>query len=490
MKLLRYITFYALLTGVLLTACTEDFDEINTNPNAPETIFPEFLMSEVIISTAYDYQSQAYENKPASAGRYITLVRNEGDDLFGWSAVSWDGFYSRLSVNKNFHDLALEREQEQYVAISKILRAFNYAFLTDLYGDIPYSQALLSSDEGIIHPPYDQQENIYTDLLAELKEANEMLANTDKAIDATTDVLYNGDALGWRKFANSLRLRLLLRASAKLPDAFAEMQEIVNNAEQYPVFNSLEDNAELPYLGNTPSDSWPGGTASAWDYEKRRPSKILVDKLYELNDPRMEVWLDPVKEKEGAQIDLNDYVGVPNAIQAPYDYNGGETHMSVLNEDIFRVWGHPLVKAKMMIYTEVLFILAEAVQRGQITVPSQTAESLYYQGIQSSMAYYDVAEEAEAIDYYAQPEVVYDGTLQQLIEQKWLAMFLTGAEGWFDHRRTGFPEFVVGPAAAQRTIPLRYPYPEQEALNNKAQYEAAVAQMGGDDRNTEMWYLK
>ena len=490
MKSYTHIITITLLTAALMVGCTKDFEEINTNPNAPEKISPEFLMSEVIISTAYGYQDHAYEDKPASAGRYITLVRNEGDDLFGWSAVGWDAFYTRLTINKSFQELAQERGLAQYVAVSKILGAFNYAFLTDLWGDIPYSEALASLDQNIIHPAYDKQENIYQTLLTELKDANDMLATTTEPIDETTDVLYHGDAMGWRKLANSLRLRLLLRASTALPDAYTDMQDIVSHPEQYPVFSSNEDNAELEYLGNTPDDSWPGGDASAWDYEKRRASKELVDKLYHYHDPRMSVWLAPVVDKAGALVDTSDYVGVPNAIQAPYDYNGGETHMSTLNEAVFRERSNPLVKAKMMTYTEVLFILAEAAQRSQVNMPGETAESLYYKGIQSSMQYYGVGEAADSMGYDDQPAVAYQGTMQQLMDQKWLAMFLMGGEGWFDYRRTGYPAFVVGPSAAQRTIPLRYPYPEDESLNNHDQYEAGVAQMGGDDRNTKMWYLK
>jgi len=93
-------------------------------------------------------------------------------------------------------------------------------------------------------------------------------------------------------------------------------------------------------------------------------------------------------------------------------------------------------------------------------------------------------------NYYEQALVKYNGTLEQLITQKWLGLFLTGAEGWFDHRRTGYPVFTLGPAAAQKTIPLRYIYPDEERATNDASYKAAIALQGIDDSNTKMWYLK
>ena len=121
-----------------LNACTKGFEDMNQNPNESEVVDPQFLLSTVTIATAYDYQKEAYWDKPASAGRYITLVRNEGDDKFDWGPQSWDGFYSKLSTNKNMMDMAAASGEKQYVALGKILKAFNFAYVTDLYGDAIY----------------------------------------------------------------------------------------------------------------------------------------------------------------------------------------------------------------------------------------------------------------------------------------------------------------------------------------------------------------
>jgi len=480
------------LSMVMLGACTKDFEKINTNPNSPETTSTEFLLSEVVLSTAYAYQENATGRRPASAARYLTLVRNTGYDLLDWGPVDWDDIYARLTVNKSLLETAEKRSENQYVAISKIMKAFNFAYLTDLYGDIPYTQALKSKESNVIYPEYDQQQVIYPDLLRELREANDLLKGSTGEINAKGDVMFKGKALQWRKFANTLRLRMLLRIAKAYAPAFTEMQSIINDKAAFPIFESSADNAEVPYLGNLAAYSWPGGPLAMidFDYQKTKVSKELVDKLMQRNDPRLGVWVEPVKSTTGSTVDPNQYVGVPNAIDAPAAYNGGEDHVSVFSSAFFRKNGgsaNPLLNASLMTYTEQCFILAEAMQKGRITVPGETAESMYYKGIRASMSSYGITAPS---NYFDQSVVKYDGTLEQLITQKWMAMLFKGAEGWFDQRRTGYPAFVTGPLAAGRGIPKRYVFPDSESAKNKVNYQKAVSAFGPDKESTLMWYLK
>ncbi|WP_241559052.1 SusD/RagB family nutrient-binding outer membrane lipoprotein [Chitinophaga barathri] len=477
--------------GMALSACDKGLEEINRNPNASESVSPEFLLSSVLINTAYDYQREAYWEEPASAGRYITLVRNEDNDKFDWGPRGWDSYYARLSANREMMEIAGTMNQPEYIAVGKVLEAFNFAYITDLYGDIPYSEALLSKNEGIVHPRYDRQQDIYPALLNTLKEANNELSLLSRTVDATADPMYKGDALKWRKLANSLRLRMLLRISKNYAPAFSVMQEILNEPLKYPVFENNEDNAEIGYPGDIGVNSWPGGPlANAFaEFDKRKPSKEIVDALAERDDPRMEVWIAPVDDPNGGRMYMDDYVGVPNAIPAPYDYNGGSPHISRLSP-MFNSNSHPMLKASLMTYTELCFILAEAVQAGRVTVAGKTAESLYYEAIRSSMRYYNVEGVADIRDYYNLPGVQYDGTREQLITQKWIALFLKGPEGWFDHRRTGFPQFTLGPLAASAVIPKRFIFPDTERAYNEKQYQQALVQFGEDRAGTLMWYLK
>jgi hypothetical protein len=490
--------------GILcMASCTNGFEEINKNPNAGEETNEIYYLTKVIIQTAYDYQEQAYMRKPGVASRYITKLRNAGDEQLSWGAEGWDGHYLRLSVNRTLYDLAEKNGREQYMALSRILEVFNFALITDLWGDIPYSEALRSKSDQIIYPKYDRQEEIYPDLIRKLKEANAVLQNTSLSIDAASDVLYGGNKERWRKFANSLRLRLLLRASEKLPDAYGEIQEMVNNPAQYPLFSGNDDNAEIPY---TTTHKFPGGptggggtlTDEFAEFIKRRPSKEIIDFFVERQDPRLPLLFDPVVEPSGYTIDPNEYVGVPISMQSPYDYNGGSDHISTLRMEWFYQDTHPRIRASLITYAEVCFILAEVVQKGRVSMSGETAQSLYRKGITASLNYWGIDSPSVIDTYLSQANVAYDGTLKQLLRQKWAALFLKGCEGWFDSRRTGdatglhddLRSTENGGNAAQTFLPSRYIYPDGERAQNREQYEKAIALFGDDNINTKMWLVK
>jgi hypothetical protein len=490
--------FFLVSILCLPISCTHDFDEINKNPNKGEETNEIYYLTKVIIQTAIDYQRDAYMGKPSSAGRYITMLRNAGNDSYNWGAESWDNHYYRLVTNKALFDQAEVNEKTQYIALAKILEVFNFAYITELWGDIPYSEALCSK-ENIIYPKYDRQEDVYPDLIRKLKEANTMLQNTSLSIDANADVLYGGDNLKWRKFANSLRLRMLLRASGKISGAYPEMQEIVNNPSQYPIFSSNDDDAEIPYVI---THKFPGGPTGGGgqlsdeyaEFIKRRPSKEIIDFFNVHKDPRLSIIFDPVDDPENGTVDKNEYVGVPIALRAVYDYNGGGNNISTLKKDIFYQDMNDQVRASMMTYAEVCFILAELLQKDKITMNGETAKLMYEKGIISSMNYWGVEDSQIIHDYLLQANVAYDGTLKQIIGQKWAALFLKGCEGWFDYRRTndilGFNQGLITEGLSQDFIPYRYIYPDGERAQNKEQYDLALKIFGDDNINTKMWLIK
>ncbi len=496
-----------LFIGIFLIhfSCTKDFEEINKNPNAGTEANDIFYLTKVIIQTAYDYQKASYRDEPSAAGRYITRLRNASADNFGWAAKSWDDQYKILSTNQTLYDQATAGGRDQYVALSLIMEVFNFANITETWGDCPYTEALKSKSDMIIYPKYDKQQDIYPDLLKKLEQANTLLQNTSLTIDAGADALYGGDKLKWRKFANSLRLRMLLRSAKKISTAYSDIQAIVNNPTQYPIFTSNADDAEIPYVN---THKWPGGPTGGGgtlddeyaEFIKRRPSKEIIDFMQSRNDPRLSILFEPVKlAPEANTQDKNAYVGVPISLHSPYDYNGGGDHISILNRSIFYK-DYPtdskdfMVKASLITYAEVCFILAEVAQQNGVTVPGETAESLYKKGISTTLNYWRVTDQQVIDNYLAESAVVYDGTLKQLIGQKWAALFIRGYEGWFDCRRTNdileFEKSFIQENLSQRTVPLRYIYPDGERSNNKEQYDAALKVFGADDRNTKMWLLQ
>ncbi len=483
-------------------ACTKGFEELGKNPNAAESVNASYYLTKVITRTAYSYNSDAFSGNIAGATRYITKLTNADEDGFRWNPKSWDNYYFTLSINKEFHEQAIAEEQEQYAAISEILGVFTFDYITSLYGDCPYSEALMSKEQGIVYPAYDKQEVIYPDLLSRLEAANEVLMSTTKSVDATADVMYKGNILKWRKFANSLRLRMLLKASKAMPSAISEIQKMVNDSNKYPIFSSNGDTAEIPYVEQ---EKWPMGptrggsiTDQFMEFIKRRPSKEIIDYMLPRNDPRLAALFDKVEDPSSCTVDFNEYVGAPIALKSPYGYNGGESGtsktVSTFCKAKFYQDINEYVKATMMLYPEVCFILAEVVQNNGVTVPGETAESLYEKGIKASCSYWGVNDSDAINTYLADPLVKFDGTQKRILEQKWIALIVKGPEAWFDYRRTndaiGLNNKLVKDNLRQDYIPYRFIYPDNERSYNREKYEAAIAVFGDDNINTKMWLVK
>ena len=314
--------------------------------------------------------------------------------------------------------------------------------------------------------------------------------------------MFHGSVLKWRKLANSLRLRMLLKESRPLPSAISEIQTIASDPARYPVFTSNDDAAEIPYVEQ---NKWPMGptlggalTDQFKEFIKRRPSKEIIDYMLPREDPRLEALFDKIEDHASCTVDFNDYVGAPIALKSPYGYNGGQSGtsktISTFCKDKFYQDTNEYLKASMMIYPEVCFILAEVVQNNGVTVPGETAESLYNKGIVASMNYWGVNDQSAIEEYLSNPLVKFDGTRKRILEQKWIALIVKGPEAWFDYRRTddaiGLNSQLVGDNLRQNFIPYRFIYPDNERSYNREKYEAAIAVFGEDNVNTRMWLVK
>jgi hypothetical protein len=305
------------------------------------------------------------------------------------------------------------------------------------------------------------------------------------------DILYGGNTSKWKKLANSLRLRYLMRISNKR-NVSADMQAILSNTAANPVFTGNDDNAALQYLPTVPNQ-FPLYTSRIGSVNEFRLSKSMADKLKEYNDPRIEVFARPTPASSGTANPV--YVGVPNGLDdnAALQYNGGANFMSRIGSAYYiDGFGTPsqnerdIARGIIMTYAELQFILAEAAQKGLIT--TGTAKEYYENGIKASFSYFK--QEIPA-GYLEQSGVKYDNAtaLQQIGTQKWIALFYSGLEAWFDWRRTGFPALTPGPANVNGDrIPVRFIYPGFEFSLNQANVEAAVARQGPNDINTKVWW--
>lgn len=484
--------------NLVVTSCTEDFDEINTNPNQPEQISNPGLLLPGIIRGAMNNAYQGTWNRGNIVADYLA---NQFVSAFDWSPADATGYflwsyYGHLRNVQALSDLAVENNLQNYQGIGLVLKSFFFQAMTDIYGDIPYSEATKAKSANINFPKYDTQESIYTGILSDLALANELLSTTHEAVSG--DILFNGDITRWKKFANSLRLRCLLRISDR-KDPTAEMTAIVNDPITYPLFTGNQDQAALQYLDQL-GNEFPryrefGFGSSA--------SENMVNILKGLDDPRLYVFAQPTMATAGSANP--EYVGVPNGIANESIFNGGENNQSLpglLWAPIFAnaaLASPTAVQGLMMTYGELQLILAEAAEKGFI---SGDAETYYRQGVQSQFDYYasripenytfpKVADVQPDPGYFTQEAVAYTGTqdekLHKIWLQKWLTLFNCGFEGWSEWRRTGVPVITPGPNSLG-FVPVRFLYPLTEQSSNNANYLNAVAIQGPDNTQTRVWW--
>jgi hypothetical protein len=349
-----------------------------------------------------------------------------------------------------------------------------------MWGDVPYRDAVKAKD-GITAPAYDRQENIYiaTDgILATLKNAAEVLSQSKETIAG--DVLFHGNLDQWVKFANSLRVRYIMRISRQLTD-FSELQALADGG---PLMESNADNAVIPYLATAPNQ-FPLSQSALGIYNGHRMSSTIGNTLLEWNDPRIAILFRPTTK---SIADGNpQYKGLRN----------GQTRETIAAEGIDlndislfgAIWRDVPdgVDAQYMQYAELQFALAEAVERGYI---SGDARAYYENGIKAHFAY--LGAELPA-DYLSQDNVALNGEdhLEKILTQKWVSLISNGHEAWFNVRRTGIPNLIPGPDNMNDDrFPVRYLYPEGEQATNAEHYQEAVRAMGGDNINAKVWWEK
>lgn len=490
---MRHLTIKNLFLAAGLAAvsgCTSSFDSINTDPNSPVKIGPQYILTYALERSIDRYwgSSTRFERLNLDAGELWiqhlgrNIYSNEGDNYEASQALmlnNWQAFFNESQLNYQ-RILTLSDEggafpNPNYYGVALVMRTWVFSLLTDTFGAIPYSEALKGSGEGaILTPKYDAQEKVYAQMLADLKLANEKLSTTGPAI--TGDILYAGSILKWKKFANSLRLKLANRQAAKKPtESRAVMREILADPARYPIFTTNDDNAALKCVVNRPSNNeWHEtiiqGGRTDWNL-----SQTLVDKLVSLGDPRLGVY----GSQQGGK-----WLGVPNGLPDAIATNYLSTAAT-----IGTAFTKPDAPEVVMTLAELQFTLAEAALDGDIDGGTAKAQEYFEKGITASMTQHGLTVPAT---YLATVGPV---TRAKVLEQKWIALFGQGVEAWTEWRRTGLPVF---PARDPRSffandgvLPTRLPYPGSEASLNGANVKEGVTLNGGaDDFKTKLWWAE
>ncbi|MCB9233314.1 MAG: SusD/RagB family nutrient-binding outer membrane lipoprotein [Bacteroidia bacterium] len=470
-----------LLIGAGINSCTRNFEDINLNPNAPTEVQPSLLLRQVIYSYG---EGMSYEGYVAGnlLGQYFTEVDFNLFDRHSLTEPQYGGNpWPILYTNLRDNELILKSAQENqvyavYEGPARILKAYMTAALTDIYGDVPYSEAL-QGQQGNVTPAYDAQEDIYTSaygILDNLDLGIGALLNYSGAQKLEGDILFNGDLAAWITFANSLKIKYLMRISG-VKNVSAELQSIYDSGDY---LNSNSQNATYDFTDGQPNN-FRMATLRAGDFNLFVMSKTMEEILKMNNDPRMAVMYRPIGNDSTGTV----YAGLLNGQDASQtsitvaDYSLGGTifrdHTGDLDANFLTAW-------------ETHFLLAEAAARGYINGNAQTH---YETGVQLAFDYWHTALPAT---YLTTDSAAYGSfgqdPIQQIITQKWIANTINGYEGWIEYRRTGFP--VLKPVAASLNnglIPVRMPYPTDEDVLNNINFLSATS-INGNSVNSRVWW--
>lgn len=555
MKIFKTIAGLSLISLSLISiGCQDSLDEVNTNPNSPE-IVPTFGILNSATKELMDATRNDFESGRMSLPwvQYSAQVQYTEEDRFQFRETSSSALYSNLfRVAKDFKDIILINQErpiesavngnnENQIAVARIMLAYTFSILADSFGPVPYYsfgnkdadfQALDLQNHP--NPKYASQEKIYSDILNELKAASNQLILTDNNLKG--DLIYNGKMENWKKFANSLRLRIANRLKGSIPSADGHIMDAISSG----VMTSNKDNAVLAYSNDllTPSPMFTAVFINSRTDFKVASTMVSVLKGEKGNvnavDPRLYKYAAPVyqvnsndefiKDDDGNKVTvkllptagrfvydgdgittqnsrrLDNYIGNPYGLtrqMAPTQANSGTSWFSnnILKADFGEV---------LMEYSEVEFLLSEV---------NGWDDTHYRNGVQASLEKWGVS----PFDVNAYMTNLPAANKANVLSQKWIALFMQPQEAYAEWRRTGYPTFLIKPGDVNPLLvplangtttytfvplspsgitltemPSRITYPVTMKQLNPTGYNSGVAALGpgGDKVNTKLIWDK
>ncbi len=460
MKKIMHIKVFLLATVLLvLGSCTKDFDEMNVNPNAATVVPATNVFLRAIMSTTYTLFGERLDVYYAGsyAGHTAAIGLGDYEYRVDINNSMWRSMFISMTYFVDAMALAEAEGNDNLYAAALTLKAYTAQQTTDMWGDIPYSEAFRLGEE-IIYPKYDKQKDVYASILAELKQASEMFS-ADGGDLGVGDYIFKGDVDKWIMFCNSIRLRVAIRMSTVDSDGAAA---VVAELAGKPMLADNSDNAYLWYPGVTPDQEiWfeRMGAADGNKKDQYRTNHELVSRLKANNDPRLSVYVDP-----------NRY-GVYNG----YRFYDGQTKDTTNNGNNVshigdRFGNDPTGFSPWMNCAEVYFNLAELYERG---LASGDAKTAYEMGVTKSLEENGIDASAIAA-FLAEPGVAWGvgsmSNLEKIRTQKWIALFKQSVEAWSEARRTDVP-LMTGVSEDYAAIghtrpPFRMAYADEEKSLN------------------------
>lgn len=507
---MKNIFRYTLLLGTLLifqTSCDEGFDEINTSKTGAIAIDPAFQLNNAVINCSFPTGSLIYDigivQQIISPNSGVLTGANYNQDNRDATDDLWQGYYR--NVIRNTRDVIARTsalpERGNLMNMARILQAYAFMVLTDDYGDIPYNEGGTGYSEQIFFPKYDKQEDVYSAIIQELKDASAALNAGGKV--ETADILYGGNVDQWKKFANSILLRAGMRLSRVNPTKAAQ---VVADAFAAGVITSNTDNAKMRHDNNYLNPV--GNTLNSTEAANFYMTEPFVNYLKSTNDPRLSaIAVRYVGAKSGPEqttdrqsYDADDQIGMPMG------HNNGTITTVAANLGLASFYDFSQVDrrrvaandapAYFVTASQTLLLLAEAKERGWVTTGTTAAE-FYSSGVRAHMeqlAEYDAdsAVDADDIDDYlaANP---YDApnALKQINWQYWVSSLMNGPEAFANFRRSGYPDLAPNPFPGKDisgNFIRRLTYPNSEISVNTTNVNEAIGRMGADNLDTRVWW--
>jgi len=489
-KIQQLITALFFIAG--LSSCDEKMIEMNTDPLALSQLPDEYLFTTAIHSTfgKGDFLG-SFHMRFASQYAHVYTTNSEMRAADGYQDFHTQDIYKEMfqilyiDPLRYINEVIMLTEDGSMKnpvrnAIAHVVAVITYARATDCWGDIPYTEGAWGS-KGILYPKYDKQEFIYHDMMDKLKQAIDVLKDADPAMGyVNSDPVYQNDLSKWVRFANSLRLRLAMRARFADPENSAK---VIAECMNSPLIETNDQNFELTHQESEHADLY-----NPWfdirKYQNWKMSEKFINTLQSTNDPRLNVFVAPTSTGE--------YKGVPNGLN--------DQAFSLINWTDYSDPAPAFYAKSLSQYelcaAEVYFLRAEA---ALFKLAPGDAASLYQQGISVNLRQWKLSADEISKFLSNEPEASLNGSdenkFRQISTQLWIAVLPNFSEAWSNIRRTGYPEIaqrtdgnVYSLGVTNGFLPKRYKYASNEYLNNSTNVNEAVKNQGKDAIDTPIWW--
>ncbi|MDN5203599.1 SusD/RagB family nutrient-binding outer membrane lipoprotein [Fulvivirgaceae bacterium BMA10] len=477
---------FMLFVVVLCTACN-DFEELNTDPTRLTDVDAASVFTQVVFDTGM--RSRSYGNIGNYIGQYWTNTslidqRHRYDFRGSDSEAVYDVIYGIRNDIADLKQRANEEGLDDYLGAALVLDTYLMTYLTDVFGPVPFTESV-AGDQLNFTPAFDQQEIIYRQNLDSLDKAYELLATQPGGnFIRGGDPFYFGDNLKWRKFANSLKLRMLMKMVNVDQSAKGEISHLI---EQGELIASVDENAAIIYDGRFGLES-ANSTGTAGSVAL---GATFADLMHETLDPRRSHMARLGTDANGDVINVDEdrnpiYLGVPsgeepdiirnfNGLAAPYTGLNGLTAPSLI-----------------LSHAEIEFYMAEAILKGYAPGNQDDARAHYEAGIRSSCEWWGVDDDeigAHLTKENVQLSDNVDEALEQIYREEYINFYYQGYDGWLNYRRVGAPAFNIGSAMLADDIMQRMVYPPLLKEVNGENYDQAVQMLDrGDDLLSKGWW--